>query len=136
MKAKIVQTIKTTFVGIGLTLITSPLWAMGQPPAGPDGKPASGGGMSLFIPMILVFVIFYFLLIRPQSKQRKKTQEMVNQLKKDDEVITSAGIHGRVTGITDNVITLEVAHNVRIKVERSSVAQLKTQSPAPQPQKS
>jgi len=80
----------------------------------------------MFLPMILVFGIFYVLMIRPQQKARKKQQEMVNTLKKGDEVITSSSIHARVWGIADNIVILEIADNVRIKMDKQQVATVKT----------
>lgn len=80
--------------------------------------------------MILVFVIFYFLMIRPQQKQRKQHQALLSNLKKGDEVITSSGIYGKVTGIADNVVTVEIADNVRIKLDKAQVATIKTPAPA------
>lgn len=100
------------------------------PSSGADKQQGPLGSLGMFLPMILVFVIFYFLMIRPQQKQRKKQQEMVNNLKKGDEVVTSAGIHARVHGITDNVVTLEIADNVRIKMDKQQVALVKTQAAA------
>ncbi|MBI2982378.1 MAG: preprotein translocase subunit YajC [Deltaproteobacteria bacterium] len=98
---------------------------------GPAQKPQSTGGpFGMFLPMILVFVIFYFLMIRPQARQRKRHQSMLQALKKGDEVVTAAGIHGRVTAIADNIATVEIAENVRIKVDKLQVAQVKT---APNP---
>lgn len=89
-------------------------------------KPAaSGGGFQMFLPMILVFVIFYFLMIRPQSKQRKQHQLLIQNLKKGDEVVTTAGIYGKVAGIADSIITLEIADNVRIKMDRQQIATVK-----------
>ncbi|HEX5037013.1 MAG TPA: preprotein translocase subunit YajC [bacterium] len=82
--------------------------------------------MGMFLPMILVFGIFYVLMIRPQQKARKRQQEMINNLKKGDEVITSAGIHGRVWGIVDDIVMLDIADNVRIKLEKQQVATVKT----------
>ena len=79
------------------------------------------GGIVSFIPLILIFVIFYFLLIRPQQKKAKEHQEFLGQLKKGDDVVTSGGIHGRITGLTDTIVTLEIAEGVRIKVNRPSV---------------
>ncbi len=84
----------------------------------------------MFLPMVLVFVIFYFLMIRPQQKQKKKHQELLNNIKKGDEVVTSAGIHARVHGIADNIVTLEIADNVRIKMDKQQVALVKTQAAA------
>ena len=83
--------------------------------------PAAGGGLTAFLPLILIFVVFYFLLIRPQQKKAKEHQTFLGNLQKGDEVVTNGGIHGRITGITDVVVTMEIAEGVRIKVNRSSV---------------
>ena len=74
------------------------------------------------VPFIFIFVIFYFLLIRPQQKRAKEHESMLNSLKKGDEVVTSGGMYGKITGITDQVATLEVAPNVRIRVQRQSIS--------------
>ena len=87
-----------------------------------------GSTFGMFLPMIFVFVIFYFLLIRPQSKQRKKHQELLKGLKKGDEAVTASGIHGKVAGIADNVVTFEIAENVRIKIDKQQVAAIKAVS--------
>lgn len=93
----------------------------------PAQKPQSPGGpFGMFLPMILVFAIFYFLMIRPQAKQRKKHQSMIHGLKKGDEVVTSSGIHGRIAGVAENIATIEIAENVKIKVDKLQVAQIKT----------
>ncbi len=94
---------------------------MGQG-GGPAGQ--GGGGFGAFVPLILMFVIFYFLLIRPQQKKTKEHREMVNTLKKGDRIITSGGIHGRVTGVADTTLTVEISEKVRIKVTRASVSAL------------
>ncbi len=78
--------------------------------------------MASFLPLILMFVVFYFLLIWPQQKKAKAHRQLLSNLKKGDEVVTSSGIYGTITGITDTVVTLEIAEKVRIKVSRSSVA--------------
>ena len=83
--------------------------------------PPAGSGFASFIPPILIFVIFYFLLIRPQQKKAKEHQAFLGSLKKGDEVVTSGGIHGRITGLTDAVVTMEIAEGVRIKVNRGSI---------------
>jgi preprotein translocase subunit YajC len=95
---------------------------MGQ--AAAPGGGAAGGGFGAFIPIILMFVIFYFLLIRPQQKKAKQHQEMIANLKKGDRVITSGGIHGQITALDENTVTLEIAEKVRIKVTRSTLAGL------------
>jgi preprotein translocase subunit YajC len=89
-----------------------------HPPMGPCG---SQGGMSTIIMMVAMFAIFYFLLIRPQSKKAKEHQKMLNELKKGDEVVTGGGIIGRVSGITDKIVTLEVSEKVRVRVLKAQV---------------
>ena len=85
-----------------------------------NGAAPSGGIMS-FIPLILIFVIFYFLLIRPQQKKAKEHQAYLSNLKKGDNIVTSGGLHGLITGITDTVVTLEIAENIRVKVSRQQI---------------
>ncbi len=75
-------------------------------------------------PFLLVFALFYLILIRPAQKRQKKHQELIKQLKKGDQVITSSGILGTIQGLTDSFITLEIADNVKIKVLRSQVSSL------------
>ena len=79
------------------------------------------GQMASFAPLILIFVVFYFLLIRPQQKQAKKHQEYLSNLKVGAKVVTKGGIHGQITAITDSVVTLEVDKDVRIKVSRDAI---------------
>ena len=76
--------------------------------------------------MILVFLIFYFLLIRPQAKQRKHHQAMLTEIKRGDEVVTAAGIHGKITSVTDDTVGLEIADNVRIKLDKKQIGQVLT----------
>ena len=91
-----------------------------------DPAPAAGfgGGIMSFLPLIIIFVIFYFLLIRPQSKRAKEHREMVAKLAKGDEVVAGGGILGRVTDVSDSYVTVEVADGVAIKVQRAAVAQV------------
>jgi preprotein translocase subunit YajC len=88
--------------------------------------PGGGAPSALisFAPLILVFVIFYMLLIRPQQKKSKEHQQMLGQIKKNDEVMTSGGIYGKVVALTDAVVTLEVAPNVRIRIHRPQVSEI------------
>jgi preprotein translocase subunit YajC len=83
--------------------------------------PSSANPLTSFLPMILIFVVFYFLLIRPQQKKAKLQQEFLNNLKKGDEVVTGGGLHGKITGLTDTVVTLEIADNIRVKVSRQYI---------------
>jgi len=88
--------------------------------------PGAGGLGSLvsFAPLILVFIIFYILLIRPQQKKAKEHQRMLGQIKKNDDVMTSGGIYGKVVTLADTVVTLEVAPNVRIRVHRPQISDI------------
>jgi len=95
------------------------VYAMG---AGGEAGGQTGGGLGAFIPLILMFVIFYFLLIRPQQKKQKLHREMIGNLKKGDRVVTSGGLHGRITGLSDTVVTLEISEKVRVKVSRGNIA--------------
>ncbi len=95
----------------------------------------AGAGIAQFIPLILIFIVFYFLLIRPQQKKTKEQQEFLSNLKKGDKVMTGGGVHGRITGLTDSTVTLEIANNVRIKVHRGYIldipsAEVKQAAPA------
>jgi len=92
-------------------------------PAAPGG---AAGGLVQFLPMIFIFVIFYFLLIAPMRKKQKKTQEMLSKLKKGDEVITGGGIFGRITALDEErgFVILQISDNTKIKVLRSAVAGL------------
>ena len=101
--------------------MTNVAYAMGQ---GGLGSGQGASGFMNFIPLILMFVIFYFLLIRPQQKKAKEHREMIGSLKKGDKIITSGGIYGTITGVEDNIITVEIAEKVRVKVSRGNVAGL------------
>jgi len=94
-------------------------YAMGMAPGGGGG---SGSQIWSFLPIILIFVIFYFLLIRPQQKQRKNHQSLLSNLKVGDNVLTSGGIYGRVTGLKDDKVTVEISDKVRVKVNRGNIA--------------
>lgn len=94
-------------------------FAMGGGSAAGGGQ---GGAFGAFIPLILMFAIFYFLLIRPQQKKNKQHREMIASLKKGDRVVSNGGLHGVITGISDDVVTMEIAPKVRVKVSRGSIA--------------
>ena len=86
------------------------------------GAPAAGGSSLLtFLPMIGLLVVMYFLMIRPQMKRQKEHRAMLDKLNRGDEVITSGGVAGVVAEVGENFITLEVADNVRIRVQKGSV---------------
>ena len=96
-------------------------YAMGGMGGG-GAEGGQGGAFGAFVPLLLMFAIFYFLLIRPQQKKAKEHRNMVASIKKGDRVVSSGGLHGVVTGITDDVVTMEVAPKVRVKVSRGSIA--------------
>jgi len=107
---------------------------MGQSGASAEGA----GGFGAFVPLILMFVIFYFLLIRPQQKKSKEHRAMIDNLKKGDRIITSGGLHGLITGVNEQTLTVEIAYKVRVKVARgnvATVAQAASQPPAPKKDK-
>jgi len=84
----------------------------------------SGGasGLTSFIPLIFMFAIFYLLLIRPQQKKAKDHKVLLESLKKGDQVITAGGIHGKVTSVDENVVTLEIATGINIKINKGFIA--------------
>ena len=92
-------------------------------PAAGTGAPPEGGLMG-FIPLILIFVLFYFLLIRPQAKRAKEHKQMVEALAKGDEVVTNGGVLGRINEVGDSFISVEIADGVVVKLQRSAVASL------------
>ena len=102
---------------------------------GPGGGGEGAGGFAGFIPLILMFVIFYFLLIRPQQKRTKEHRQMISNLKKGDRIITSGGLHGRITGMDENTLTVEIADKVRVKVARGNVSNLAQPAAQTQPDK-
>jgi len=85
-----------------------------------------GGGAGLIglWPIILIFVIFYFLLIRPQQKRQKEHQKMLESLRKGDRVVTSGGIYGTVVGVKENVVVLKIAENVKVEFAKSAVSHI------------
>ncbi|MFO7601012.1 MAG: preprotein translocase subunit YajC [Candidatus Desulfacyla sp.] len=103
-------------------------YAMGG--AGKGGTGGEGGGFGAFIPLILMFAIFYFLLIRPQQKKAKAHKQLLASIKKGDRVVSSGGLYGVVTGLTDDVVTMEIAPKVRVKVSRGSISGVAGREPS------
>jgi preprotein translocase subunit YajC len=87
-----------------------------------------GSDLSMFIPMIAIFLIMYFLLIRPQQRRQKEHERVLAGIEKGDRVVTSGGLHGVVTGLSDDVLTVEIAavkgERVRVKVSRARIDQV------------
>ena len=98
------------------------VWLQAQP----ESSPLS----SMFVPMALIFGIFYFLLIRPQQKKQKNLEAMIKGIEKGDNVVTTGGLHGKVAGVTDDVLTLDIGgvkgERVKIKVSRGRVEQVQS----------
>lgn len=80
-----------------------------------------------FVPIILVFGIFYFLLIAPMRKRQKALQQLIENLQKGDKVVTTGGLYGTVAGIEDKIVLLKVAENLKVKVAKSAIAGLEGQ---------
>jgi preprotein translocase subunit YajC len=92
------------------------------PTAAPAGPGGIGGGLGGFIvPMTLIFVMMYFLLIRPQKKRQMEQQRLVSALKTGDRVVTNAGIHGLISNVKETTVIVKVADNVKIEMEKSAV---------------
>ena len=87
-----------------------------------DAPAAGGAGMGQTLILVaMIFGIFYFLMFRPQQKQQKEHQALLSSLKKDDRVVTSAGLFGKIWAVKDDTLILEIARDVRVEVEKSSV---------------
>ena len=94
-------------------------------PAFAQAAPASGGGLAGFVPLILIFIIMYFLMIRPQQKKIKEHRAMVEALRKGDQIVTQGGIIGKVTKVgAEDDLEVEIASGVKVKVVRHTVSQV------------
>lgn len=116
------------FVSVFLAGLADRVDAMGAPPGGGTGQPQGPGAMiTSFMPLILIFVIFYFLLIRPQSKKAKEHKQMLQEIKKGDKVMTTGGIYGLVEEIDGDTITLKIGikDDVKVKMNRNHIANLR-----------
>ena len=93
--------------------------------AAPQAPAQQQSMLTSLMPIAIIFIIFYFLLIRPQKKAQQDHAKMINELQKNDEVVTSGGIYGTIVNIQGDIITLRVDDNTRIKMQRSSISRLK-----------
>ena len=94
------------------------LYLMGQPAGGASGQ---SNPLVTFLPLILVFVVFYFFMIRPQMKKQKEMNNYRNSLKKGDRVITTGGIYGKIYEVKDNCVMVEVAGDLKLKIDKSAL---------------
>ena len=91
---------------------------------GAAGAATGQSGILGFLPLVIIFVIFYFLIIRPQVKRAKEHKQLTESVGKGDEVVTGGGLLGKVIDTNDNFVTLEVADGVNVKIQRQSVSSL------------
>ena len=103
-----------------MVVMASVAWAQGTG----GGGGASGSLLSL-VPFVLIFVIFYFLLILPQQKRQKQQKAMLDDLKKGDKVITASGFWGTITNIGKETVTLQIADNTKVKIQKEHIARLR-----------
>jgi preprotein translocase subunit YajC len=89
---------------------------------------SSPGGIALFLPLVLIMVIFYFLMILPAQRRQKKVTQMLSELKNGDKVITNGGIYGTIVGLEDDSVQLRIAEQVKIKISRSAIAGLQAEN--------
>ncbi len=102
-----------------MNLLLSDAWAEGPAQA---AAATPGGSLMGFLPLVVIFVIFYFLLIRPQTKRAKEHKAMVGGLAKGDEVVTNGGIIGRISQVGDTFVSVDIAEGVTVKVQRHAIS--------------
>ncbi|MBL8052974.1 MAG: preprotein translocase subunit YajC [Nitrospira sp.] len=107
-------------------MMESLAWAEGTGGGGAASGGGAGGILSL-VPFLLIFVIFYFLLIRPQQQKQKQQQTLLDAIKKGDKVVTTSGIWGTVTNLGKDTVTLQIADNTKIKMQRENISRLRTE---------
>lgn len=88
-------------------------------------QPQAANPIMSFVPLVIIFIIFYFMLIRPQKKKEQEHQKMLGNLAKNDEVVTSSGIHGTVINVKEKSVILRIDENVKIEIERNCIAYIK-----------
>ncbi len=103
-----------------LFFLAQPAYALGG-----SGGQGEANPIAQLLPFILMFVVLYFLILRPQIKKQKSQQKMIDDLTKGDKIVTSGGIHGVITTMKDDVITVKIADNVRVEMSRSAVSRVR-----------
>jgi len=98
------------------------------PPQGGGQQGGPAGLLTSLLPLVLIFVVFYFLLIRPQQKRAKELKQMIENLKKGDKIITSGGVYGVIESVGTNTVTVKIAENVKVKFGKAYVAALRATS--------
>ena len=102
-------------------------WAQATGGGGVGGGGQGPGGLLSLLPFIMIAIIFYFLLIRPQQKKQKEQKALVDALKKGDKVVTTSGIWGTVTNLGKDTITLQIADNTKVKMQRDNIARVRAE---------
>jgi preprotein translocase subunit YajC len=111
------------------------LFAMYGPQGGASAQGQGGGNpMSLIFMIVAIFAVMYFLMIRPQQRQKKQQQDLLSKLAKGDKVVTVGGIHGTIAGVKDSTVIVKIAENVKVEVNRSAVSQVLNAKPSAAPQ--
>lgn len=106
-----------------LLFFAEPVYAMG----GDGGQPAINP-IAQLLPFVLMFVVLYFLILRPQIRKQKGQQKMLDELKKGDKIVTSGGIHGVIANLKDDVLTVKIAENVKVELSRAAVSRVLSSS--------
>jgi preprotein translocase subunit YajC len=109
-----------------VTIVTSGMMIPGQLVF--MAQASQPGGIALFLPLVLIMVIFYFLMILPAQRRQKKVSQMLKELKNGDKVITNGGIYGTIVGLEDDSVQLRIAEQVKIKISRSAIAGLQAEN--------
>lgn len=125
MLSALAQNSATAPAGNAQTQVPAPGSSQAQSPIGAPQQPSAWG---MLLPFVLMFVVIYFLIIRPQQKRTKEHQALLDKVQHGDEVITNAGIFGTVRGVTDKVLTLEIADGVKIKLLKNQIASVTSKS--------
>lgn len=102
--------------------------AQAAPAGGSEAAP--GSGLSMLVPFICIGVIFYFLIIRPQSKKQKDHELLIKSVETGDKVVTTGGIHGLISNIKDTTLILKIADNVKIEIDKNAIAVVHKSAPA------
>lgn len=107
-------------INILALIVTGVLFLTGCVP--PGGEKGGGSSIMSFLPFILIFALFYFLILRPQQKQQRERKEMLESVKKGDTVLTTGGIYGKVVNINEDELTVEIAKGINVRMIRSGVS--------------
>ena len=103
-----------------LLFLVEPLYAMGA-----AGDSEGGNPVATLLPFVLMFVVLYMLILRPQIKKQKAQQKMVDELKKGDKIVTNGGLHGVISNMKDDIVVLNIADGVKVEVSRAAVSRVK-----------